>query len=132
MFYSKSGLTGTFDAHHFLLTWEMLLDQGIGTLFTSYDEAGSVEGMIGMILAPSMFDAKVTAQEAFWFVKPEARGLAGVRLFREVEKWAKEIKVERILMARLIGSMPEKVSDFYLSHGFTQVETSYVKDTSWQ
>jgi GNAT superfamily N-acetyltransferase len=111
----------------------MLLSKGLGVIF-KWEENGRVVGLIGAILSSGMFDGKVVAQEAFWFVSPEFRGHSGgIRLFKEVENWAQLVGVERLFMTYMHSSMPEKLQKFYERQGFVALETSFIKEiTSWQ
>ena len=131
-FYGQSGMTGKFTGETFIMMWKMILEQGIGALFVSFDDSGKLTGVLGMMMCPGMFDGKVTAQESFWFVTPEARGgMTGVRLFRQAIDWCQKVKVERLLMGRLMESMPAKVEDFYIANGFKVMETIYMKEFKW-
>jgi len=126
-FYSQSGLKGTFRAQTFVETWNQLLKVGVSSMWISRS-GGEVTGALGVILSMHMFDGEVTAQECFWFVREEHRGLAGPRLFKAMEEWTKQIGVTRILMAHLDQAEESAVGTFYERRGFRKLETTYVRD----
>lgn len=128
-FYRHVGLGGTFHADTFVENWNKLLNSGIAMMWIT-ETCGVMTGVMGVILSMHMFDGILTAQECFWFVDPEFRGTAGVRLFHEFEKWAKELKVQRLLVAH-IDQVDGGVDKFYTYHKFRKLETVYVKETTW-
>ncbi len=126
-FYGLTGLNGTFHYDTFVRFWNEYLGRGMGSMWI-YQENGHVEGAIGMTIGMSIMDGTSNAEELFWFVDPTKRGTAGIRLFRAAEEWAREMKLDRILMGHMSMIAPNKVGDFYLSQGFKALHTIYVKE----
>lgn len=126
-FYKATGLSGEFHGNTFLRFWEEYLTRGIAAMWVVKKEDKLV-GAIGMMLTMSVMDGSHTAEESFWFVDPAHRGTAGIRLYRSVEKWAKEQNVTRMVMGYMTMSMPDKVSSFYKGQGFSKLQTFYMKE----
>lgn len=129
MFKNYSGIPGNFRAESFLMSWKMLLEQKIGALFKLTNDEEQTIGLLGAVLVPDLFDNKVVASEAFWFVHPDHRGSMGpVRLFKTFETWAKDVGAERILTAHLSTATAGKMGEFYEKQGYSPVETLYRKE----
>lgn len=128
LFKDSSGIPGAFRADSFLMSWSMILDQGMGALFKlTIDE--KIVGLLGAIIVLDIFDGRTLASEAFWFVHPDHRGSMGpIRLFKKFEEWAKEIGAERITTAHLDTAMSGKLEQFYENSGYHRVETLYRKE----
>jgi GNAT superfamily N-acetyltransferase len=128
-FYGMTGLSGTFHGDTFISFWNGFLQHGQAAMWV-YVEDSVIVGTIGVTLTMSLFDGKVIADESFWFVAPHHRGTAGVRLFVEMKKWAKEHGAQRILMGKMLYINPEndKVGLFYERQGFMKLQTQYALD----
>jgi GNAT superfamily N-acetyltransferase len=124
-FYASSRFLADFDPALFREIWTALLANGSGIIFTA-EKNGEIEGAIGGIVHREIYGDAFVAEEMFWFVREDARG-AGVRLYRHLERWAKEKGAANLHMMHLADSMPEKVSRFYRAQGFELAETRYVK-----
>ena len=89
---------------------------------------GEYCGMIGMVMFPFAFNAKVnSAHEIFWYVSPDARSLGLAKaLMKSAEQECLTKGAVSIQMAHLASS-PEGVGKFYESLGYTLEESFYVK-----
>jgi GNAT superfamily N-acetyltransferase len=86
-------------------------------------------GMAGVLVYPNYFkrDTKV-AQEMFWWVDPEARGLgAGRKLLETIEAWAKEQGAHKLTMVALDDVDGERVAAMYKTAGYRPLERNFVK-----
>ena len=128
-FYGLTGLRGEFHGDTFVTFWNAFMAHGQSAMWVFRSESVIV-GAIGVNLTMSLFDGKVIADEAFWFVDPKHRGTAGVRLFFEMAKWAKEHGARRILMGKMLSIDPEndKVGQFYERQGLKPLQTQYYVD----
>lgn len=128
-FYGLTGLEGEFRGGTFIDFWNGFLKHGYSAQWV-YLDAGRIVGTIGFNLTMSLYDGKVIADEAFWFVDPHHRGTAGVRLFFEAKAWALESGARRILMGKMLAINPEndKVGAFYERQGFKPLQTQYYLD----
>ncbi len=99
-----------------------LLEHPDGAVLVA-DVDGSVVGMIGLMVVPHLFSGELTAGEVFYFVSPEHRGSAGVRLLGGAEAWAKEHGAAQMQMI----APTARVCEFYERMGFTEIERNFQK-----
>jgi GNAT superfamily N-acetyltransferase len=129
-FYASSKALRKFDIDKFVSFWKDVIEKEMGVIFVAEDDDGETIGAIGAMIHREPYSDEVTVHEFFWFVRPDHRGFAGIRLYRELEKWAKAKNANIIRMVHLTDSMPEKLSRFYTGLGFTPVETVYSKEVA--
>lgn len=125
-FYEESGLTELpYDETAMRATLGHLIASDDGALIVDATPAG-LSGMAAAIAYPAYFGQARMAQELFWWVDPKARGgLAGIRLLRKLEAWAKERGCASLTMICLpIDSPAESV---YQRSGYRPAERSYIK-----
>ena len=125
-FYASSKLLRTFDIEKFVTLWRTLIQSDQGVIFAAFD-GHDIVGAIGGTKYPEAYCQDFIAQEFFWFVSRDARGTAGIRLYRAFEHWSREQGCAEIRMGHLTDLMPEKVAAFYRRIGFVPVETNYAK-----
>lgn len=123
-FYASSQFLETFDLARFTGVWTELLAGGAGVIFVQGD--ADVDGALGGVVHRDLYSDELMASEFFWFVKAGKRG-AGISLYREFEKWARDKGCRRIEMVHLLDVMPEKVARFYRTLGYRAAETRYTK-----
>lgn len=92
-------------------------------LLLVYDNDGMVDGMMGVLMFRHPMSDQLVASEMFWWVEPEARGSAGVRMLRMAEEWARLRGAERMMMI----APTDRVGEFYERVGYGKVETSYMR-----
>lgn len=126
-FYPLTNLRGKFHADTFAHFWSKYLEMGLGKIFAHVTD-GKIDGAMGMLISMSLADGQVLAEEAFWFVDPDHRGTAGIKLFRAAESWAKQSGATRMLVGYLCGSMPDKVEKFYEHCGYRKLQVQFVKE----
>ena len=125
-FYGASRFLGEFCLERFCEIWKFLLTGGDGVIFAD-ERDGEIAGLIGGIVHREIYSEAIVAEEFFWFVREAHRG-AGLALYREFERWAREHGAATIQMVHLRDVMPEKVERFYVRAGFHPIETRYAKD----
>lgn len=81
----------------------------------------------GMLLAKTFdhpFGAGLWAKETVWFIRPEARGRAALRMLDAYEEWARSQGCIKIGMASLELN---DVSGLYRRKGYSPAETHHIK-----
>jgi GNAT superfamily N-acetyltransferase len=78
-------------------------------------------GMLGIAIVPHLVSGQPCAGECFWWVDPDARGSAGVRLVRAAEKWAKEQGAEFLEL----GAPGPRVERLCEALGYRPIERSF-------
>ena len=128
-FYKEAALPGQFKIDRFLQVWAKLIEHGLGALWV-YRDNGQIVGSLGAMATPDINDGELVATEAFWYVLPSHRGQrGGIGLLDTFEAWADEIGAKRKTMVAL-KSMPDSVKALYLSRGFREIETHYIKEAA--
>lgn len=89
---------------------------------------GAVVGMVGLFVAPFMFNKHRTgAYEVVWWVNPDAQGAGvGKALLAAIEPACAERGVDAIQMVHLKSSPPQAAA-IYERAGFAHTESSYTK-----
>lgn len=92
------------------------------------DHDGEVVGMVGLYVAPFMFNAdKRAAYEVVWWVDPAGRSTgAGKALLGAIEPACKEAGCHAIQMVHLANSPPQAAM-LYERAGYANTESSYTK-----
>lgn len=90
------------------------------------EDAGEVVGMVGLFVAPFMFNGDVTAAyEVVWWVEPEAQGRgAGKALLTAIEPACAARGCRAIQMVHLTNSPPQAAA-IYERMGYAHTESSY-------
>lgn len=89
---------------------------------------GAVVGMVGLVVAPFMFNrAKRAAYEVVWWVEPDAQGAGiGRALLAAIEPACRAAGCDAIQMVHLSTSPPQAAA-LYERAGFRLSESSYTK-----
>ncbi len=95
------------------------------------DADGTLAGMVGLFVAPHMFNVQVTAAyEVVWWVDPSAQGAGiGKALLAAIEPACTAKGAKAIQMVHLHSSPPQAAA-IYERMGFTHTESSYTKRVS--
>lgn len=126
-FYASSRFLTKFDIDKFVTFWKNAIESGVGIVLVALEDDEIIGAIAGMKYEEP-YTGEVSVQEFFWFVRPGHRGMAGVRLYKAFEDWAREKKATVLRMVHLLDSMPEKLERFYGHQGFVAVEKLYSKD----
>ena len=99
-----------------------------GGVFLIAEHDGTAVGMVGLIVAPFMFNnAYRVDYEVVWWVNPDAQGQgAGKALLAAIEPACKEAGCTAVVMVHLHNSPPQAAA-LYERMGFGLTETSYTK-----
>lgn len=97
--------------------------------FVAESEAGELVGMIGVLIAPFLFNrGQKFAVEIVWWVAPDARGSrAAAALLAAIEQPVRDGGANRIQMVHMPNSPPQAAA-LYLRAGYVESEISYTKD----
>ena len=125
-FYSLTGLKGEFHGNTFVDFWNELSKRGQCSTWI-FRCGDTITGALGVIINMSLFDGKTIVEEMFWFVHPDHRGTAGIKLFLAAQQWAKESGAARMMMGKML-TIENSVGDFYEKNGFRKLQTQYIKD----
>ena len=92
------------------------------------EHEGEAVGMVGLFVAPFMFNANVrAAYEVVWWVDESARSTgAGAALLRAIEPACKAKGAKAVQMVRLHNS-PPAAAKLYERRGYGHSESSYTK-----
>lgn len=81
---------------------------------------GMIIGGIYAVLSVYFFNYDIIAEERALYVLKEHRGgIAGLKLVRAFEKWAKERGAKEIVTGSSVGIKTEKVRQFYEALGYS-------------
>ncbi len=110
---------------------------GLGELASNSDsdllvlcDGGDPIGYIGLNYFMSPLGDQRMANEHFFFVIPEKRGLGSMRLLKAAKALAKEKGCTHFIMnaSNLASDLHDKVCDFYERLGMEKFETSYISE----
>lgn len=92
------------------------------------EEASELVGMVGLFVAPFMFNGEVTAAyEVVWWVDPDAQGRgAGKTLLQAIEPACAARGCRAVQMVHLASSPPQAAA-IYEWLGYKHTESSYTK-----
>jgi len=113
------------DAH--LSDLQRLANADSADLLVLYDRTWPV-GYMGIAIFTSPLSRQVIANEHYWYVIPESRGIGSVRLVREGLQWAKNKGCSHFIMnaSNLASCLHDKVCNLYEKLGMRKFETSYI------
>lgn len=107
-FFGEGNLLGALNEKSFVTGVVNMLTSGIG-VFLVYGEP-PFEGAIGGVIYPDYATGDLIASELFWYVMPQSRGVAGVRLLKEFELEVKRKGAKRLMMMHLEGPRTAGIS----------------------
>jgi len=116
------------DVDGFLAGLKDMADGDESDLLVLYDNEPI--GYIGLQYFISPLGSQKMANEHYFFVIPEKRGLASMKLLRKAEVLAKEKGCTHFIMnaSNLASTLHDKVCDFYKRLGMKKFETSFIKE----
>lgn len=127
-FFEEGSLPGSIDRVVCLENWQKVISNGMGVILGGFD-GDELCGIISGLIYPDFNDGILIASEMFWYVRPDKRSTGvGMELFRNFESWGKDNGAKRILMVHLKDLMDERLKRLYLSMGYRELETHYVKE----
>lgn len=102
----------------------MLIEAPHGEIFVS-ERDGEIVGMIGVVATHHPHSGDKVMSELFWYVRPRARGTAGlgVRLLRTAEAWAKRNGITK----SLVVAPNADVERLYERMSYQRLEVQYIR-----
>lgn len=92
------------------------------------EEEGSIIGVLVFAVLPTMAYHQSVGHEMMWYVRPDARGSVGIRMFKMAEDIAKRMGANAMVFVANRASGFDKVCDFYRRQGYKELEHLYQKD----
>lgn len=123
-FAAESPAMGVFNRVHFTTTLSELMNNGLVHGWVATSDEGIV-GALAFVLSPSLTSGEMTAQELFWFVLPDHRGLLGVKLLKRAISELRP-KVTKIFIGAIQNDGAEAVCHLLTRAGGTLLERMYV------
>lgn len=117
--HAAAGFTFPFSAPHADLLFRQHLERGL--VLVAGDLA---QGVLMAMTFDHPFGAGKWAKETVWYIAPEARGRAALRMLDAYEAWAREQGCVAIGMASLATN---DVSRIYERRGYAPAETHFLK-----
>ena len=130
-FYEEMKLPGTFKSEVALSSWQQFMRVLPSVIFVAeHDE--KFEGMLGAIITPDHYDARLVASEMFWYVDPGAPRTPALLLLRAFHRWAKanaavETRLTHMLMDDGKAHDPDRLKALYGSMGYVPIEVNYLR-----
>jgi hypothetical protein len=86
-------------------------------------------GYMGLQIIDSPIGNQKTANEHYWYVIPERRGVSSLRLIHAAEAWAQMNKCSHLLMSAsyLASDLHDKTCRLYERFGMSPFETTFIK-----
>ena len=121
------GITVDVDKH--LTELGMMAARHDADLIVLYDGETPV-GYIGLRYFDSPLGDQRIAEEHYFYVMPEKRGLSSMRLIRNAKFMAEMKGCSHIILnaSNLASDMHDKVCEFYEKSGMKKFETSYISE----
>jgi len=87
-------------------------------------------GYMGIQCFNSPLGEQKIANEHYWYVCPEKRGMGSMRLFRAAKNWATQKGCTHLVMnaSMMASSLHDKVCMLYERVGMRKFETSYIAE----
>jgi len=123
----KFGLNKNFDSFYEEL--DALQNDETATLLVLYKDDKPV-GLMGVVIFVSPIGTNRIANEHFWYVLPNHRGVKSIRLIEEAILWAKDNGCSHVMMnaSCLASDLHDKVCDIYEMMGMKKYETVYLME----
>ena len=120
-----------FDLETLYETVQNFIDNQIGIVA---EKEGVIVGVIGGMLAPSMFDkSQKIGQESIWYVtQKERKGSMGFKLIKEFERECIKRGANAIIMIHMSNLYPEVLDRLYKMNGFRLMESNYIKGVKYE
>ena len=86
-------------------------------------------GYLGIIRFINPLGTEMFANEHYWYIVPDKRGIGAIRLMKAAQEWAVNKGCKYLLMtaSKLASDMHDKVCRIYEKTGFEHFETTYIK-----
>jgi GNAT superfamily N-acetyltransferase len=124
-FFAEGLVMGKLNEESFVKGVAGYLNAGVG-IFLVYGDP-PFQGAIGGAIYPDFPTGDIVATEFFWYVIPEHRGQAGVRLLKAFEEEAKRRGAVRLMMMHFESPKTAAFGHLYERLGYCKKEQIYAK-----
>ena len=89
-----------------------------------------VVGFYGVSISQSKFSKQRIAEERYYYVVPEKRGISSLRLLKAAESWAKNKGCSHFIIyaSQVASDLHDRTCKLYEKLNMKQFETSYIKE----
>lgn len=88
-----------------------------------------IVGMLGFVIVPSFWNnAHKMAQDLFWYVAPEHRGTAGLKLLKQYEQTAKDMGAHSLMMVCVKKTKSDKMRKVFKRNGLRELDQKWIKE----
>ena len=96
-------------------------------LFVLVNEGDPV-GFIGVVIQILPFNLQRMANEHYWYILPEHRGIGSLRLIAAATDWAKQMGCHSIMAtaSNMASDLHDKTCELYEIIGMKRFETTYI------
>jgi len=93
------------------------------------EKDSKIIGFMGLMIFDSPLGRQKIANEHYFYIMPEYRGISGVRMIKAAEDWAKDKGCSHLVMnaSYLASDMCDKVCKLYERLGLRHFEHAYIK-----
>lgn len=88
-----------------------------------------IVGFMGLETFDSPLGKQRVANEHYWYVMPEHRGISSLRFIRAAEDWARQNRCSHLILnaSCLASDLHDKICKIYERKGLRLFESSYIK-----
>ena len=122
-FHAASGVPFPFSAAASSVLFEAALVDS-NRLCLIYEREGSARGVLAAVAAPHHLAPVKVASEIIWWIDPDWRGRAAMKMLAAYERWAAECGCQYVSMVGL-GADPA-ISTLYARRGYQAVERHFL------
>lgn len=104
-----------------------LIERDDADLFLLIDDE-KVVGYLGVTIFSSPLGNQKIANEHFFYILPQYRGMSSVRMIKTAQKWAKDRNCSHLILnaSRMASSLYERACGLYERLNFREFERSYI------
>jgi len=117
------------DVPSFLVEIQRMVNSPMAGVLAMTDE-DRIIGFMGLQIFRSPLGEQMMANEHFWYVLPDDRGLGSMRLMKAAKQWAKDHGCSHLLLnaSALAGDKCDKVAQLYEKMKMKLFEHTYIAE----
>ena len=99
-------------------------------LLVLFDANANPVGYMGLTTFTNPLGKEKIANEHYWYVLPEKRGIGSLRLFNRAIEWAKFTGCSHIIMnaSKMASGLHDDICKLYEKLGMKKFETAFIKE----
>lgn len=124
---NNEALSIEIDADLYMNGLQEFVDNPDNVLLVLEDE--EIVGYMGLGIFVSPIGNQLIANEHYWYVIPEKRGMSALKFLPAAEKWAKEKGCSHLIMnaSNLASDLHDRTCKLYERFGMSKFETTFIK-----